>query len=65
LVQYPDRSATKPTDICYEAGYELLHVLGMGAEPADVPLPIPVDVARARLRHPQPEGSLALPGWPG
>jgi hypothetical protein len=30
------------TDLRYEAGYELLHVLGKGAKPADVPLPIPV-----------------------
>jgi Phage integrase family len=29
-------------DLRYEAGYELLHVLGKGAKPADIPLPIPV-----------------------
>jgi integrase/recombinase XerD len=29
-------------DIRYAAGYELLHVLGKGAKPADIPLPIPV-----------------------
>ena len=34
--------ATDITDIRYEAGYELLHVLGKGAKPADIPLPIPV-----------------------
>jgi integrase/recombinase XerD len=28
-------------DIRHEAGYELLHVLGKGAKPADIPLPIP------------------------
>jgi integrase/recombinase XerD len=33
---------TDITDLRYEAGYELLHVLGKGAKPADVPLPIPV-----------------------
>ena len=30
------------TDLHYQAGYELLHVLGKGAKPADIPLPIPV-----------------------
>jgi integrase/recombinase XerD len=30
------------TDIRYEAGYELLHVIGKGAKPADIPMPIPV-----------------------
>lgn len=30
------------TDLRYESGYELLHVLGKGAKPADIPLPIPV-----------------------
>ena len=30
------------TDIRYESGYELLHVIGKGAKPADIPLPIPV-----------------------
>ena len=30
------------TDIRYEAGYELLHVVGKGAKPADIPLPIPL-----------------------
>ncbi len=30
------------TDLRYESGYELLHVLGKGARPADIPLPIPV-----------------------
>jgi integrase len=34
--------ATDITDLRYEAGYELLHVLGKGATPADIPLPIPV-----------------------
>ena len=34
--------ATDITDLRYEAGYELLHVLGKGAKPADIPLPIPV-----------------------
>jgi integrase/recombinase XerD len=34
--------ATDITDIRYEAGYELLYVLGKGAKPADIPLPIPV-----------------------
>ena len=34
--------ATRITDLRYEAGYELLHVLGKGAKPADMPLPIPV-----------------------
>jgi len=29
-------------DIRYQAGYEILHVLGKGAKPADIPLPIPV-----------------------
>jgi site-specific recombinase XerD len=29
-------------DIRYESGYEILHVLGKGAKPADIPLPIPV-----------------------
>jgi integrase len=33
---------TDITDLRYEAGYELLHVLGKGAKPADIPLPIPV-----------------------
>jgi site-specific recombinase XerD len=30
------------TDLRYESGYELLHVIGKGAKPADIPLPIPV-----------------------
>jgi len=34
--------ATDITDLRYEAGYELLHVFGKGAKPADIPLPIPV-----------------------
>ena len=34
--------ATDITHLRYEAGYELLHVLGKGAKPADIPLPIPV-----------------------
>ena len=34
--------ATDITDLRYEAGYELLHVLGKGAKPADITLPIPV-----------------------
>ena len=34
--------ATDITDLRYEAGYELLHVLGKGVKPADIPLPIPV-----------------------
>lgn len=34
--------ATDITDLRYEAGYEMLHVLGKGAKPADIPLPIPV-----------------------
>jgi site-specific recombinase XerD len=29
-------------DIRYESGYELLHIVGKGAKPADIPLPIPV-----------------------
>lgn len=37
--------ATDITDLRYEAGYELLHVLGKGAKPADIPLPIPVSRA--------------------
>ena len=31
--------ATDITDLRYEAGYELLHVLGKGAKPADIPPP--------------------------
>ena len=34
------------TDIRYESGYELLHIIGKGAKPADIPLPIPVLRAR-------------------
>jgi site-specific recombinase XerD len=34
--------ATDIGDLRYEAGYELLHVLGKGTKPADIPLPIPV-----------------------
>jgi len=30
------------TDLRYESGYELLHVVGKGGKPADIPLPIPV-----------------------
>ena len=30
------------TDLRYQGGYEILHVLGKGAKPADIPLPIPV-----------------------
>lgn len=30
------------TDIRYESGYELLHVIGKGSKPADIPMPIPV-----------------------
>ena len=29
-------------DIRYQGGYEILHVIGKGAKPADIPLPIPV-----------------------
>ena len=29
-------------DIRYQSGYEILHVVGKGAKPADIPLPIPV-----------------------
>jgi len=29
-------------DLRYQAGYEILHVVGKGAKPADIPLPIPV-----------------------
>ena len=34
--------ATDITDLRHESGYELLHVLGKDARPADIPLPIPV-----------------------
>jgi integrase len=34
--------ATDITGIRYEAGCEVLHVLGKGAKPTDIPLPIPV-----------------------
>jgi site-specific recombinase XerD len=34
--------AANIADIRYESGYELLHVIGKGAKPADIPLPIPV-----------------------
>jgi integrase/recombinase XerD len=30
------------TDLRYESGYELPHIVGKGAKPADIPLPIPV-----------------------
>ena len=30
------------TDLRYDSGYELLHIVGKGAKPADIPLPIPV-----------------------
>jgi site-specific recombinase XerD len=30
------------TDIRYESGYELLHIVGKGAKHADIPMPIPV-----------------------
>ncbi len=29
-------------DLQYTAGYEVLHLIGKGAKPADIPLPIPV-----------------------
>lgn len=29
-------------DIRYQSGYEILHVVGKGSKPADIPLPIPV-----------------------
>jgi site-specific recombinase XerD len=29
-------------DIRYQSGYEILHVIGKGSKPADIPLPIPV-----------------------
>jgi len=46
--------ATNITDLRYEAGYELLHVLGRGAKPADIPLPIPVlRAVRGCRRRPQ------------
>ncbi len=34
--------AAEIIDIRYEAGYELLHVVGKGVKPADIPLPISV-----------------------
>jgi integrase/recombinase XerD len=34
--------ATNVADIRYESGYEILHVIGKGRKPADIPLPIPV-----------------------
>jgi integrase/recombinase XerD len=33
---------TNVGDIRYESGYEILHVIGKGRKPADIPLPIPV-----------------------
>jgi integrase/recombinase XerD len=33
---------TNISDLRYESGYELLHVIGKGAKPGDIPLPIPV-----------------------
>lgn len=30
------------TELRYQGGYEILHVIGKGAKPADIPLPIPV-----------------------
>jgi len=43
--------------IRYESGYELLHVLGKGAKPADIPLPIPV----LRAVHEATDGRAAGP----
>ena len=37
-----EATAAAVTDIRYESGYEILHVVGKGAKPADIPLPIPV-----------------------
>jgi integrase/recombinase XerD len=34
--------AANVTDIRYESGYEILHVIGKGSKPDDIPLPIPV-----------------------
>ncbi len=34
--------AANVTDIRYESGYEILHIIGKGSKPADIPLPIPV-----------------------
>jgi integrase/recombinase XerD len=34
--------AANITDIRYESGYEILHVVGKGSKPDDIPLPIPV-----------------------
>lgn len=59
--------ATDITDLRYEAGYELLHVLGKGAKPADIPLSIPVLRAVRRRSTGAPLGRSCGPvpvgGW--
>jgi integrase len=67
--------ATDIPDLRYEAGYELLHVLGKGAKPADIPLPIPLlravreaddgRTAGARSCGPAPGGGWTAPAPPG
>ena len=52
--------ATDITDLRSEAGYELLHVLGKGARPADIPLPIPVLRAVRGVGRPAPCARILL-----
>lgn len=60
--------ATDITDLRYEAGYELLHVLGKGAKPADIPAPHPAAAggprSHRRAHHrADPEDLAPAGGW--
>jgi integrase len=61
-----EAGATDITDIRYESGHELLHIVGKGTKPADIPLPIPVLRAvreaiggRETMRHADPRTTRA------
>jgi integrase/recombinase XerD len=48
------------TDLQYTGGYQVLHVLGKGSKPADIPLPIPVLRAVQAAVAGRQEGAILL-----
>lgn len=49
-------------DLQYAGGYQVLHVLGKGSKPADIPLPIPVLRAVQAAVAGRPDGAILLLG---